>query len=157
MPKKIILDNPTVINKIIELKARNKSDSEIARVLNDELGVKVFRTTVGKIYNNLQKEKLDIPDEEKILNEWKRKINDKLRRIDKVTDVLLKKIEELEELEPEQYIKIAPVILSVRKEILEEMNLIKKQNAIQKSSKSALDMMRELEGKSNSSSVKTIF
>jgi intein-encoded DNA endonuclease-like protein len=142
MPRKLILNNPTIVQKIIELKSQGKSDSEIARVLFDDFGVKVFRTTIGKIYNNLQKEKLEVPDEEKIINEWKRKINDKLRRIDKVTDILLKKIEELEDLEPEQYIKIAPIVLSVRKEILEEMAIVRKQSTLQKA-KSPLDLMKD--------------
>ena len=133
MPKKVEFENPKVMKRIFELKSDGLSDSKTAEKIKEEFGISVFRTTIPIVYEKYVKkaEILSslIPEEKREkFTTWNDKIGKKIESIDKATTTLMDKLEEVgKNLTPEDYIKLAPTILAVCREILNQIIFLKKQ------------------------------
>ena len=134
MPIKNEYRNPDLLKRIYRLKVEGMSDSKVAEKIGEEFNVPIFRTTVKNLYNqyvkNAEVMASIIPEEKKgeEIIDWNSRMREKFKRIDDVTTTLLDKIVEAgENLPPEQYIKLAPALLATCREILNQLDFLKKE------------------------------
>ena len=132
MPKKEQFKNPKLIKFIYELKTEGMSDSKIAKKVEENFGIKIFRTTIGKIYKDYMAHNDMVADSlgstAKSVIDWNKKSEEKFERIERATTKLLDAIEEVSiNMPPETYIKLTPTILAVCREILSQLQYLKKE------------------------------
>ena len=125
---------PEVVKKIYELRSKGEPWRNIAALLLDEFDLKITEPTIKNIYErhvakqfvvkNRQEGKLA----DEIVPDYQAKMEERFNRVTQVTDDLMDTLTELKKnIPPMLYIKFVPTILMVCREILNQLNYIKKE------------------------------
>lgn len=130
----IKFNSPKVAKKIFELRNKGEVYSNIALKIHEEFGFKITAPTVKNVYeryvgNNLGK----VAGTEKrfaneIASEYQKKMEARFDKVVEITDDLMDTLVSLKKnIPPELYVKYIPTILMVCREILNQLNFIKKE------------------------------
>ena len=126
-----------VLKKLYDLRAAGETFHAIGIKLNEEYGFKMTDPTVKSLYlkyvakNLLVQNTKEIAQEQRVAGEivpdYQKKMEERFDKIAKITDDLMDTLTEMKDnMEPEVYVKTIPTILMVAREILNQLNYIKK-------------------------------
>jgi hypothetical protein len=127
---------PEVIKKIYELRTKGETYHHIAILIQEEFGLKITDPTIKAIYERYIGKQMVVQGSKEgklareIVPDYQRKMEARFDRVTHVTDDLMDTLEELKKrMPPEVYVKYIPTILMVCREILNQLNFIKKEQA----------------------------
>ena len=129
-PKKEFLD-PKLRRKIVKL--RNENDLpwiEITRKIMEEFHLKITSPTVKKIYSKeIAKSSLVVSSNQKnMADATMTMLNKRYERVCSLVDILCAKMEKLfKRLTPEQYLKYGPLLLATSKEVINQLDFVRKE------------------------------
>jgi len=129
--RKLDLRNPDVLKRIFDLRNSGKGFNNIAKLVKEEFELDVTPPTVKNLYYEfvaLQKVKTAVGETPQV--DLDKHLLEKFNRIERITSSLLEATETLKDkLTPELYLKHAPVIVSILREALNQLNFIRQEQA----------------------------
>lgn len=127
-------DRPEVKKKIYELRTKGETYHHIAVLIEDEFGLKITDPTIKNIYERYVGKQMVVQGAkegklaQEIVPDYQKKMEQRFDRVAKVTDDLMDTLEELKKnIPPLLYVKFIPTILMVCREILNQLNFIKRE------------------------------
>jgi hypothetical protein len=125
---------PEVIKRIYELRTKGEAYHSIALIILQEFDLKITDPTIKNIYERFVAKNMVVQGAkegklaQEIVPDFQKKMEERFERITKVTDDLMDTLDELKKkMPPELYVKFIPTILMVCREILNQLNYIKKE------------------------------
>lgn len=126
--------DPKITKRIYDLKTKGEAFHNIAAIILDEFDLKMSDPTVKNIYeryvakNMVVKAAKEGKLADEIVPDFQKKMEARFDRVTQVTDDLMDTLTELKKnIPPLLYIKFIPTILMVCREILNQLNYIKKE------------------------------
>lgn len=127
---------PEVVKKIYDLRTQHEPWHNIAAKVLEEFNLKITDPTVKNIYERYIAKNLVVQGAkegklaQEIVPDYQAKMEARFDRVVKVTDDLMDTLEELKKnIPPMLYVKFVPTILMVCREILNQLNFIKKEQS----------------------------
>jgi hypothetical protein len=129
--------DPKIVKRIYYLRSVGTHFNKITAMINDEFGVKMSSPTLKKVYleyvarqnvieSTRRREREEARD---VTKDYQAKMQERYDKIAKVTDDLIDMLVGFkDEVDPILYVKLTPQILSVCREILNQLSFIKKEN-----------------------------
>jgi len=125
---------PEVVKRIYELRTQGTTYRQIAVKILEEFGLKITDPTIKNLYDRYVAKNMIVAaaKEEKravtVASDYQAKMELRFDKIVKVTDELMDTLTELKKnMPPALYVKFIPTILMVAREILNQLNYIKKE------------------------------
>jgi hypothetical protein len=129
--------DPKIVKRIYYLRSVGTHFNKITAMINDEFDVKMSSPTLKKVYleyvarqnvieSTRRREREEARD---VTKDYQAKMQERYDKIAKVTDDLIDMLVGFkDEVDPILYVKLTPQILSVCREILNQLSFIKKEN-----------------------------
>jgi hypothetical protein len=128
--------DPKITKKVYDLKSQGESNAGIAGKLKEEFGLTITPPTIKNIYERFVAKNMVVKGvkegklADEVVPDYQAKMDARFDRITKVTDDLMDTLDELKKtMPPQYYIKYVPTILMVCREILNQLNFIKKEQS----------------------------
>jgi hypothetical protein len=124
---------PEVIKKIYELRTKGERWRSIGKIIFEEMGLKITDPTIKNIYNRFVAKNYVVQGAkdgkfaQELISDYQRKMEARFTRITEITDDLMNTLMEIKKrMPPEVYVKYIPTTLLVCREILSQLEFIKK-------------------------------
>ena len=125
---------PEIVKKIYELRTQREPWHNIAAKILEEFDLKITDPTIKNIYERYVAKNLIVQGvkegkiAQEIVPDYQKKMEERFDRVVKVTDDLMDTLVELKKnIPPMLYVRFVPTILMVCREILNQLNFIKKE------------------------------
>jgi hypothetical protein len=125
---------PEVIKRIYDLRTQGEAFHSIANKILEEFNLKITDPTIKNIYERYVAKNMVVQASkegklaQEIIPDFQRKMEARFERVTQVTDDLMDTLTEMKKnIPPILYIKFVPTILMVCREILNQLNFIKKE------------------------------
>jgi hypothetical protein len=127
---------PEVVKRIYDLRTGHERWRGIATKILEEFDLKITEPTVKNIYDRFVAKNMLVQGvkegklAQEIVPDFQKKMEERFDRVVKVTDELMDILEEFKKnMPPVLYVKFVPTILMVCREILNQLNFIKKEQS----------------------------
>jgi len=133
-PQNKTFADPKVIKRVYELRTQGETYHNIAAIILEEFDLKISDPTIKNIYERYVAKNMVVQGAkegklaQEIVPDYQAKMEERFNRVTQVTDDLMDTLTELKKnIPPMLYIKFVPTILMVCREILNQLNYIKKE------------------------------
>jgi len=136
MPNKLSFKDPRISKRIYKLVTEGMPYSRIPEVILKEHKVSMTRQSVKKIYDRFiaksdiikRTQSSELNEAESVMDSWDNRMRDKFKQVDRAVTKLMETINEVAEYLPAQeYLKLAPTILATCREILNQLEFLRKE------------------------------
>lgn len=129
-----VYNDPKLMKRVYDLRSKGESFQNISSFIFDEFDTRITLPTLKNIYERYIAKNMVVQaaKEESLAGEivpdYQKKMDERFNRIAAVTDDLMDTLTELKkDIPPLLYVKFIPTILAVCREILNQLNYIKKE------------------------------